>query len=97
MTFHLAHIIKCLRSAFVIMMDLVIPHATQVVTWTAEVCLQRIVPRHHAAVFCLAQMGVTNVSFSGRVRTSLTAISDRIPVVGSLQVCLNAQVLPCIH
>jgi hypothetical protein len=31
-------------------------------------------------------MGVTNVSFSGRVRTSLTAISDRIPVVGSLQV-----------
>ena len=32
------------------------------------------------------QMGVTNVSFSGRVRIAMTAITDKIPVVGSLQV-----------
>jgi hypothetical protein len=46
---------------------------------------------------CLAQMGVTNVSFSGRVRTSLTAISDRLPVVGSLQVRLMQKRRPTLQ
>lgn len=35
------------------------------------------------------QMGVTNVGFSGRVRVAMTGISDKMPVVGSLQVLLS--------
>lgn len=34
------------------------------------------------------KMGVTKVGFSGRVRVAMTGISDKMPVVGSLQVSL---------